>query len=83
MDLTDIGANRLLHLVILTVVVLTIVGIVDGLANPTAVYLAVAPIVTWMLGKYYERSIVLQADLVESETLRELEREKARFLFSS
>ena len=81
MNGTDLLANRLIHIAILTVVA---VALVLYFADQPTIYrltIALSPLVTWMMGKYYERSIILQADLVDEEELRTLERNKASILF--
>lgn len=81
MNDTAVLANRIFHLIILTMIVLLTIGLVDTLARPALLFVAISPLVTWVLGKYYERSMILDADLVDPDTLRDLERENARLFF--
>jgi hypothetical protein len=37
-------------------------------------FAALGPVVAWLLGLLYERAIILQAELVDREQLREVER---------
>lgn len=83
MELTDIAANRLLHIGVLTAIALVLLWMTEDFPVAYRFFVALAPLVTWVLGKYYERSIIIQAELVDVEELRELEREKARVLFKS
>lgn len=81
MDTNDLIANRLIHVGVITVIALVALILTAELPTVQRVFLAVSPIATWVIGKYYERAIIVQAELVDLDTVRELEREKARFLF--
>lgn len=80
MDITDILAIRILHVVFLAVLAVGLLNLTDSFSVGYRVLFAVSPIVTWTLGMYYERAIILKAGLVDPETLSDLERKQASLL---
>jgi hypothetical protein len=68
-------AKRWLHMVLLIVLTLAIIGpsFIEGFPELDLPVLGLAPVVAWMLGVNYERSIILEAKLLDPEELREVE----------
>ena len=81
MEALDVLASRFVHVVVLTAVCLVIIFLTGDLTREMRIFVGISPIAGWMLGKYYERSIILQAELIDSDELKELERSKTGILF--
>lgn len=71
-------SRKWLHTVVLILLVAIILfgrGIVPQLEFVAAVGLIVA----WLMGVSYERSIILEADLVDEDDLKQVERDRSTF----
>jgi len=78
------SANRLVQMAVLSAVALALLFLVrPQVSDAVAFVVAVAPLVTWVLGKRYERAIVLDAGLVDEEELSAAERAAARYIGGS
>jgi hypothetical protein len=78
MALREYFANRWLNMIVLTLLVLPFIApeyiAWDPQLGPVA---GLLPIAAWFLGVNYERSIILEAKLVDEEELRTVERKRA------
>jgi len=74
---TGLWANRTVHTIVLSVVGFAlVVGLRDILGIYQAALVATAPLVTWTLGRFHERALIVDTGLVDEDQIREASRNR-------